>query len=201
VTHKHFFSTVRLCPKKAIENFTDGQTGSGTHVLGEWDHGFVEETPRESDGTPISMDTEKSFEENDNYLLFPPRLLGYATQEKVWGQFSVDNTKKPPGKMPKKFHENLQLDEKYKDLIEALVGSHESNQERAKELQVKDVVQNKGKGLVLLLHGRFQAPQFSNGSTNDRRSSWSWQDGEIMSICDTDKLLTCWISAYCRDYR
>jgi hypothetical protein len=129
------------------------------------------------------MDTEKSFEENENYLLFPPRLLGYATQEKVWGQFSVDNTKKPPGKMPKKFHEDLQLDEKYKDLIEALVASHESNQERAKELQVKDVVQNKGKGLVLLLHGMFQVRSVPLIHSNNNRSSWSRQNSKI--LCST----------------
>jgi hypothetical protein len=104
------------------------------------------------------MDTEKSLQENDNYLLFPPRLLGYATQEKIWGQFSVDNTREPPGKMTTKFRDNLQLDVKYKNLIEALVDSHESNLERAKELQVRDGVQNKGKGLVLLLHGMFQIP-------------------------------------------
>lgn len=125
------------------------------------------------------MNTDKSFEENDNYLLLPPRLLGYATQEKVWGQFSVDNTKKPPGKLPKKFHENLQLDEKYKDLIEALVGSHESNQEREKELRIKDVVQNKGKGLVLLLHGMFLALRCSHELSNNLRSSWSRKNGEI----------------------
>jgi hypothetical protein len=107
------------------------------------------------------MDAEKSLEENDNYLLFPPRLLGYATQEKIWGQFSVDDTKKPPGKKPKKFQNDLQLDPKYKRLIEALVSSHESNQDRAKARQVKDVVQNKGKGLVLLLHGMSQIPEFS----------------------------------------
>jgi hypothetical protein len=125
-------------------------------VLGEWDNGFVDESPRDADGTLINIPiTEKSVEEDENYLLFPPRLLGYATREKVWGQFTVDNTNLPPGKKPSKFQNDLQLDQKYKDIIEALVASHESNHEQEEELQVRDVVQNKGKGLVLLLHGMF----------------------------------------------
>lgn len=130
--------------------------GSGTHVLGEWDNGFVDESPRDLDGTLITIPTsEKDVEEDDNYPLFPPRLLGYATREKVWGQFAVDHTNLPPGKKTSKFQNDLQLDQKYKDIIEALVASHESNQEtkQDKEQQVRDVVQNKGKGLVLLLHG------------------------------------------------
>lgn len=125
-------------------------------MLGEWDNGFVDESPRDIDGTLITIPiTEKLVEEDENYLLFPPRLLGYATREKVWGQFAVDNTNLPPGKKPSKFQNDLQLDQKYKDIIEALVASHESNQEQEKELRVRDVVQNKGKGLVLLLHGMF----------------------------------------------
>lgn len=75
--------------------------------------------------------------------------MGYATREKRWGQFSVDQTKPPPGKQPDKFEKDLQLAKEYKDLIRALVLSHDER--RAK--QVEDVVLDKGKGLVLLLHG------------------------------------------------
>ncbi|GAB1319609.1 Transitional endoplasmic reticulum ATPase 1 [Madurella fahalii] len=91
-------------------------------------------------------------EADDNYLIFPPRILGYATREKVWGQFSLDFVSDRAEKQPDKFNDNLQLDAKYKRLIKALVQSHELNTtERGK--QVEDVVQDKGKGLVLLLHG------------------------------------------------
>lgn len=38
-------------------------------------------------------------------------------------------------------------------MIEALVDSHESSNAESEKLQVKDVVQGKGRGLVLLLHG------------------------------------------------
>jgi SpoVK/Ycf46/Vps4 family AAA+-type ATPase len=91
-------------------------------------------------------------EEDDNYLIFPPRILGYATREKVWGQFNLDFVRDRSSKQPEKFNESLQLDPRYKRLIKALVQSHELNAaERGK--QVEDVVQDKGKGLVLLLHG------------------------------------------------
>lgn len=92
--------------------------------------------------------------EDGNFLVFPPRVLGYATREKVWGQFSIDDLRDRPERQPDKFDENLQLDPKYKTLIRALVQSHE--QSAAKHgggVQVEDVVQDKGKGLVLLLHG------------------------------------------------
>jgi SpoVK/Ycf46/Vps4 family AAA+-type ATPase len=130
----------------------DNQKGTGSHVLGEWEERFTDEDPRESDGTPISFHIWKSLED-DTHQLFPPRLLGYAAREKLWGQFSVDQTQQAPGKNPKSFREDLQLEPKYKDMIEALVESHESNAERGRQLQVRDVVQDKGRGLVLLLHG------------------------------------------------
>lgn len=89
---------------------------------------------------------------DDNFVIFPPRVLGYATREKLWGQFNLELMANRPERQPEKFNENLQLDPKYKNLIRALVESHElaSNKHVG---QVKDIVQDKGKGLVLLLHG------------------------------------------------
>lgn len=89
---------------------------------------------------------------DDNFVIFPPRVLGYATREKVWGQFGLDSMSDRPERQPNKFDENLQLDPKYKTLIKALVQSHEQASEHSGK-QVEDVVQDKGKGLVLLLHG------------------------------------------------
>jgi SpoVK/Ycf46/Vps4 family AAA+-type ATPase len=89
---------------------------------------------------------------NDNFVIFPPRVLGYATREKVWGQFNLNLMKEPLGKREDLFDTHLQLDADYKSLIRALVQSHElANSQMGK--QVEDVVEDKGKGLVLLLHG------------------------------------------------
>ncbi|KAK3690381.1 putative 26S protease regulatory subunit [Podospora appendiculata] len=100
----------------------------------------------------MDIDAAELDPDNDNFAIFPPRVLGYATREKVWGQFNLDLMKKPLGMQADKFDDNLQLDPKYKTLIKALVESHmESNSKFV--AQVEDVVEEKGKGLVLLLHG------------------------------------------------
>ena len=92
---------------------------------------------------------------DEDLLLFPPRFLGYLMKEKLWGQFSVDQTANAQGKRPSVFKDKLELDDEYKGMIRALVDQHEGqSQEQADEdVQVKDVVADKGKGLVLLLHG------------------------------------------------
>ena len=56
------------------------------------------------------------------------------------------------------FQEQLKLKKEYKEMIQALVSSHESKYStKAARPQVRDVVEDKGKGLVILLHGRLIA--------------------------------------------
>jgi hypothetical protein len=88
-------------------------------------------------------------------LLYPPRILGYSTREKIWGQFNVDKTTDGPSPSLSVFKDKLQLDQKYKSMIQALVEEHGTGevQNDPKRVKVRDVVKNKGKGLVLLFHG------------------------------------------------
>jgi 2-phosphoglycerate kinase len=53
------------------------------------------------------------------------------------------------------FKDSLQLDQKYKSMIHALVDEHRNRgvQNDPNRVKVKDVVKHKGKGLVLLFHG------------------------------------------------
>lgn len=100
-----------------------------------------------------TLDLEAGLDpENNNFVIFPPRVLGYATREKVWGQFELKSMQEPLGKQGGKFDDDLQLDPKYKTLIKALVQSHERSNSNS-GTQVEDVVNDKGKGLVLLFHG------------------------------------------------
>ncbi|RFU26079.1 hypothetical protein B7463_g10249, partial [Scytalidium lignicola] len=85
----------------------------------------------------------------ENMLLLPGRLLGYATRERVWGQFFVKLILPSSGKNPRIFRENLQLEHTYKDLIEALFASHLPMQDH----QLEDVKIGQGGGSILLLHG------------------------------------------------
>jgi hypothetical protein len=101
-------------------------------------------------------DGQKEGEGEDDLILYPPRLLGYSTKEKIWGQFSVSNTTnvKPPSLTL--FEDSLQLDSKYKKMIQSLVKDHGSlkgDSKNSSKVRVKDVVDGKGKGLVLLFHG------------------------------------------------
>lgn len=50
------------------------------------------------------------------------------------------------------FEEYLQLDSSYKEMIQAMV-VHHGTQTTSDEALVQDLVENKGQGLVLLLHG------------------------------------------------
>ena len=76
------------------------------------------------------------------------------------------------------FKEQLKLKEEYKEMIQALVSSHESkNSKKATRPQVKDVVEDKGKGLVILLHGRLLAladPQEEYSLTQYNRPARCW---------------------------
>lgn len=86
---------------------------------------------------------------NDSFLVTPPRLLGYATRQRIWGQICLDwaDSKKSADK--EAFLDKLQLNLHDKNMILSLVESHV----KGKETRVKDIVENKGQGLVLLLHG------------------------------------------------
>ncbi|KAH0543404.1 hypothetical protein FGG08_002262 [Glutinoglossum americanum] len=97
--------------------------------------------------------TKADVDSKDYFLLLPPRFLGYSTQEKYWGQFKVEATR-PVSKARKSvFEDQLQLEPKYKKMIQALIVSHQSkNRLREDRVEVRDVVEEKGKGLVILLH-------------------------------------------------
>ena len=123
------------------------QYGGGDHVLDDLEPWWKEEVEEQPDDQKSSGDS--------SYLLYPPRILGYSTEKKTWAQFSVDRTK--PAKKGDKsmFRSKLQLEDRYKRMIQALVENH-TNRPRgdsSERNEVRDVVKNKGQGLVLLLHG------------------------------------------------
>jgi hypothetical protein len=105
----------------------------------------------------LTAQTDK--ERNLQLMLRPPRVLGYFMKEKRWAQFTVDSVQKASGKKPEVFKDKLELDPKYKDMIRALVEEHQGHSEedtdaeRQENVQVRDLVTDKGRGLVLLLHG------------------------------------------------
>ncbi|CCC08317.1 hypothetical protein SMACR_01865 [Sordaria macrospora] len=110
----------------------------------------------------LSIQLREDWEE-EQYLICPPRVLGYILKGKQWAQLQVTNlTEIPRSDDNNSWNKRLQLaddkkDGKTKSLLFDLVRSHISssaedrNQDRS--LEVNDIVAGKGKGLIILLYG------------------------------------------------
>ena len=97
-------------------------------------------------------------------MFLPPRLLGYALKEKIWGQFLVDKLEpiSPVSEESKDgpFWKELQLDEDAKELLMAYMQHHKAPSSSKtgqtsvnKDAKAFDIIEGKGQGLVVLLHG------------------------------------------------
>ena len=105
-------------------------------------------------------------------------MLGYVLHQKIWCQFRIkDISTVSHDNHSRLFEEQLELDEKYKDLlkvcrftlhctldgvpiaeaIQAFINNHQSAHTRKSAKpgsgQLTDFIENKGNGLVILLHG------------------------------------------------
>lgn len=113
----------------------------------------------------IRFDTKeaqaKTTWEDDQYMLCPPRVLGYVLGHKHWAQLQVNLVRSiPPDDPNSAWHSRLHLsDDNKKTLLHDLVRSHisstspEEKKQRDKALEVDDIIPGKGKGLVILLYG------------------------------------------------
>jgi hypothetical protein len=97
--------------------------------------------------------------EETQYLLCPPRVLGYWLSGRSWMELDISEIEGKPGawhleyiaeKKSSEAFDKLELDDK--DLIKRLVLSHTSSS--GKKPLMEDIMKDKGKGLVILLHGR-----------------------------------------------
>lgn len=98
--------------------------------------------------------TSRFGESEERLLLCPPRVLGYSLQLKQWCQFRVHNIERLDLKpnwgsdgSGSSFEEELQLPAQDKRLLKSMIQNHGSRS------TLKDLVDNKGQGLVILLHG------------------------------------------------
>jgi len=83
---------------------------------------------------------------DEQYLLCPPRVLGYSMKEKKWMQFAVESLLEPNPADRNTFDNKLQLRSGYKELIWKSVLSH-------RKPNIADYTPGKGKGLIILLWG------------------------------------------------
>lgn len=88
---------------------------------------------------------------DEQFLICPPRVLGYHLATRTWSEFFVENVQPIMQTISDDQFTRLQLSPMYKNLIRKLIQSHTSGSERKPLMQ--DIVKGKGKGLVILLHG------------------------------------------------
>lgn len=91
----------------------------------------------------------------EQFLLCPPRVLGFFMLKKTWAQLLVKNVEDLGDNNGDAF-EKLVLAEEQKKLIKSLVSRHgeDSTRNEGGFQQVEDIIQGKGKGVVILLHGK-----------------------------------------------
>ncbi|KAK4207537.1 P-loop containing nucleoside triphosphate hydrolase protein [Rhypophila decipiens] len=78
-------------------------------------------------------------------LLLPSKILGFGLHDKKWKSLLVKHMH--PVRWNKRAFEKLVLDNQKKELIEAMVTIHMNSN------MSTDVIEGKGKGLIILLHG------------------------------------------------
>lgn len=84
------------------------------------------------------------------YALLPPRVLGYIPAKKLFAQIPVEGISPVDNKDKDSIWKNdLILSEDKKHIIRTLVENHAKTADR----RLPDIVEGKGKGLVILLHG------------------------------------------------
>ena len=101
---------------------------------------------------------EKEFEErskkgqlsDDEYALLPPRLLGYIPVKRIFAQLAVKHLSAIENKdKDQVWNSDLVLNQDKKNIIRTLVENHAQMAHK----RTPDLVEGKGNGLVILLHG------------------------------------------------
>ncbi len=90
--------------------------------------------------------------EDTQYLICPPRVLGYHLKSKRWVELSVELVMPIQNLRDPASFQKLELPKTKKELIEQLVECHASGKDD-KNHSMTDLMQGKGNGLVILLHG------------------------------------------------
>ena len=89
--------------------------------------------------------------ERNQYLRCPPRFLRYATNLRSWGQFKAESTAEvESGQVAAAFKDKLELADRFKNMITALVDSRGSSKNRRRGQQFLISWEEKGGPLLRL---------------------------------------------------
>jgi hypothetical protein len=117
---------------------------------------------------PVETENGGDNELDQNYILLPPRVVGFAFKTGYFAQFYVDDVETVLDENPGlEFDDRLifpEDKEENKAEIKRLILGHKSD-ERVSTIGsrplISDAVEGKGKGLVILLHGMEKQPSIS----------------------------------------
>lgn len=103
----------------------------------------------------FDIDSSKINEKFDSlqYLICPPRVLGFHLEDKRWVELRVSSVKDVAKKDIEDAWTHLEIALENKDLIKDLVRSHISGRKKDKDRYMDDWYQGKGAGLVIMLYG------------------------------------------------
>lgn len=112
--------------------------------------------------TRFDQDSCQEKWEEEQFLLCPPRILGYILRDKQWAQLQVTSLADIPKQNLDQSWDRVKLadGEETKEMILKLVNGHGTVDSRYDDsgLAVDDIVAMKGKGLVILLYGEIAQP-------------------------------------------
>ncbi len=93
------------------------------------------------------------FEDVLQYLLCPPRVLGYHLSQKAWVELKVKNVRDITQRVDTSPFDSLQMEStRIKGLLKRLVMSHWKKRNGNKR-RMQDLIKGKGESLVILLYG------------------------------------------------
>lgn len=121
------------------------------------DH-FLRERARGSTRTPRHAQMAKTSVREEDLILLPKRMFAYVLRERRF--VAIDINCLVPVRREVGVFENLRILKDYKDIVRGLVASHFEKKtierkyvDRGTEGPSQDLIQGKGRGLVVLLHG------------------------------------------------
>jgi len=117
--------------------------------------------PQETKAWAAAIERGETYDSNNNDLLLPPRVFGYALIRKEWCQFALDNieviVKSGDGYEGRKMLEELEfpkdVDGEEQEDIRILVKNHSRVMAKPPQERIGDMVGGKGESLILLFHG------------------------------------------------
>jgi hypothetical protein len=126
----------------------------------DWEQAF--KYRKGNNDTASGVDDEKY---ENFFSLLPPRALGVMVKQKKFAQFPIDQISAVDSKDFEAGWNRLQLDNDHKLALKHMVAAQlerKPQEESQEQTIIRDLVPGKGKGLVILLHGkqinvRFQA--------------------------------------------